>query len=55
MYSITPYTYNQSKRIGVTVKPSLNKTKKIDVMKKETCFNSPMIFKRARNYSLKLN
>jgi hypothetical protein len=34
MYSITPYTYTQSKKIGVTVKPSTNKTKKIDVIKK---------------------
>ena len=33
MYSITPYTYTQAKRIGVTVKPSKNKTKKIDVLK----------------------
>jgi hypothetical protein len=32
-YSITPYTYNQSKNIGVIVKPSRNKTKKIDVIK----------------------
>lgn len=33
MYSITPYTYTQAKRIGVTVNPSKNKTKKIDVLK----------------------
>jgi hypothetical protein len=32
-YSITPYTYTQAKRIGVTVKPSLHRTKKIDVIK----------------------
>jgi hypothetical protein len=32
-YSITPYTYKQAKSIGVTVTPSLNKTKKIDVTK----------------------
>ena len=34
MYSITNYTYNQAKKIGVSVKPSTNKTKKIDVYKK---------------------
>ena len=32
-YHITNYTYKQAKRIGVTVKPSLDKTKKIDVYK----------------------
>jgi hypothetical protein len=30
-YKITNYTYKQAKRIGVTVKPSLKKDKKIDV------------------------
>ena len=34
MYTITNYTYTQAKKIGVTVKPSTNKTKKIDVYKK---------------------
>jgi hypothetical protein len=34
MYSITNYTYKQAKNIGVVVKPSTNKTKKIDVYKK---------------------
>jgi hypothetical protein len=34
MYTITPYTYQQAKQIGVTVKLSTNKTKKIDVYKK---------------------
>jgi hypothetical protein len=33
-YNITPYTYQQAKKIGVTVKQSTNKTKKIDVYKK---------------------
>ena len=33
-YHITNYTYKQAKRIGVVVKPSLDKTKKIDVYKK---------------------
>jgi hypothetical protein len=31
VYKITNYTYKQAKRIGVVVKPSLDKTKKIDV------------------------
>jgi hypothetical protein len=33
-YSITKYTYNKAKQFGVSVKPSTNKTKKIDVYKK---------------------
>jgi hypothetical protein len=33
-YTITKYTYKQAKKLGVTVKPSTNKTKKIDVYKK---------------------
>ena len=33
-YTITNYTYKQAKKSGVTVKPSTNKTKKIDVYKK---------------------
>jgi len=33
MYSITPYTYTRAKRLGVTVRPSTNPTKKIDVFK----------------------
>jgi len=32
-YFITKYTYNQAKKLGVVVKPSTNKTKKIDVFK----------------------
>ncbi len=32
-YHITPYTYKQAKRLGVIVKPSTDKTKKIDVFK----------------------
>jgi hypothetical protein len=35
MYTITNYTYKQAKKIGVTVKRSTNKTKKIDVYNKE--------------------
>ena len=31
MYHITNYTYKKAKKLGVTVKPSTNKTKKIDV------------------------
>ena len=33
-YTITNYTYKQAKKIGVVVKPSTNKTKKIDVYRK---------------------
>jgi hypothetical protein len=33
MYSITNYTYKQARKLGVIVKPSTNKTKKIDVYK----------------------
>jgi hypothetical protein len=33
MYNITKYTFNQAKKLGVQVKPSTNKTKKIDVFK----------------------
>ena len=33
MYNITNYTYKQAKKIGVNVKMSTNKTKKIDVYK----------------------
>ena len=32
-YQITNYTYKQARKMGVTVKPSTNKTKKIDVYK----------------------
>jgi hypothetical protein len=32
-YKITPYTYKRAKHIGVAVKPSTDKTKKIDVFK----------------------
>jgi hypothetical protein len=34
-YSITNYTYKQAKKIGVVVRPSNNKTKKIDVFKQD--------------------
>ena len=34
VYKITRYTYRIAKKMGVTVKPSKNKTKKIDVYKK---------------------
>ena len=33
MYHITEYTYKQAKKIGVTVKPSTVKDKKIDVFR----------------------
>jgi hypothetical protein len=34
MYHITPYTYKKAKTLGVSVKPSTNTSKKIDVFKK---------------------
>jgi hypothetical protein len=34
MYNITPYTCKKAKKLGVQVKHSTNKTKKIDVYKK---------------------
>lgn len=33
MYSIQPYSYQQARRIGVSIKPSSVKGKKIDVFK----------------------
>jgi hypothetical protein len=35
VYSITNYTYKQATKIKVKVKPSTNKTKKIDVYKND--------------------
>ena len=35
-YHITNYTYKQAKKIGVVVKPSTNRIKKIDVYRKDT-------------------
>ena len=32
-YHITKYTYTQAKKLGVSVKPSTNKTKKIDIFR----------------------
>ena len=32
-YKITNYTLAQAKKIGVTVRPSTNKTKKIDIFR----------------------
>jgi hypothetical protein len=32
-YHITNYSYKQAKKLGVTIRPSTNKTKKIDVFK----------------------
>ena len=34
VYHIANYTYKKAKKLGYTVKPSTNKTKKIDVYKK---------------------
>jgi hypothetical protein len=36
MYSITQYTKDKAKALGVIVKPSSNKNKKIDVFDKST-------------------
>lgn len=33
MYKITDYSYNQAKKLGVQIKPSSLKNKKIDVFK----------------------
>ena len=33
VYEIQPYIYNQDKKLGVEIKPSTNKKKKIDVFK----------------------
>jgi hypothetical protein len=35
VYRITKYTYKKAKKMGVVVKPSTNKTKKIDVFKND--------------------
>lgn len=34
-YKITDYSFNQAKKLGVTIKPSTNKMKKIDVFKND--------------------
>lgn len=34
-YTITKYTYDRAKKLGLTVRPSTNKTKKIDIFKKD--------------------
>ena len=34
VYDIKPYSYQQAKKLGVEIKPSTNKNKKIDVFKK---------------------
>ena len=33
MYTITKYSFDQAKKIGVTIKPSESKNKKIDIFK----------------------
>ncbi len=33
MYNITDYSYKQAEKLGVSIKPSTNKKKKIDVFK----------------------
>lgn len=45
-YRIKKYTYTQAKRLGVTVKPSQNPKKKIDVFKKTKDKNGKMVMKK---------
>jgi hypothetical protein len=40
MYHITDYTYKQAKKLGVEIKTSKNKKKKIDVLKNEKKISS---------------
>lgn len=40
MYNITDYSKEQAKKLGVTIKPSKNKNKKIDVYKNDTLVSS---------------
>ena len=35
MYTITKYSFNRAKKLGVTIKPSKLKNKKIDIFKDE--------------------
>jgi hypothetical protein len=35
MYNITDYSYKQADKLGVSIKPSTNKKKKIDVFKQD--------------------
>jgi len=35
MYKITDYSYKQADKLGVSIKPSTNKKKKIDVFKQD--------------------
>jgi hypothetical protein len=39
VYHITPYTYRKAKKLGLYVQPSTNKTKKIDIFKKNKTNN----------------
>ena len=34
VYKILPYSYKRAKKLGVTIRPSHNRTKKIDVIKR---------------------
>ena len=45
MYKITNYTKKQAKKYGVVVKPSKNKTKKIDLFKSSKKIASVMMMK----------
>lgn len=45
-YRIKTYTKNQARKLGVIVKKSTNKKKKIDVFKKQKDKNGKMILKK---------
>jgi hypothetical protein len=45
-YTITTYTKNQAKKLGVIVKRSTNKKKKIDVFKKVKDKDGKMVLKK---------
>ena len=45
-YTITQYTKNQAKKLGVIVKRSTNKKKKIDVFKKVKDKDGKMVLKK---------
>jgi hypothetical protein len=40
MYNIKPYSLKKAEKLGVTIKPSKNKNKKIDVYKNDTKITS---------------
>ena len=44
-YHITAYTYKKARKLGLSVKPSTNKTKKIDIFKK----NKKKMIEKSKN------